>query len=456
MPGRAHADASGLLRSSAAAHRRLLVRAKAEGRGAAGRAFAQLLSAVDALPSRSLQERFLLDPSFVESLHAATRDSLSLAAWHCCVAEPSIATVWPMTTKLHRQRLSNSILPLLLRDDPNWCGRLALRTDLTGRLRFPLSDWSISFSGTGGSPRTVVADETVAAFFRRNDVRLSLGADAERELIVVPRSTWLRMFVDNDGSLDGRRIAHRSCDVRVQLHYATAIPRSNVRFDPVAMDERGDHAAWTGGLVAEVLHAIAHHSPWVGVEFSAVMSSVRGWELPSSEYGTIQSFSDPTLPRVMAINVPYTAQGDPCVSPLCFTWFGHELAHTKSYLIETVLHGRGLSAIGNGGGYTDVIPRYGRRLPLRTLMQIPYTHLYEWVLLMDALEADFAALPWTVSEDPMLFGDAIQEEIEEAFDRIRRDVKPTPCGRAILGRLRSLSDKMSSRWAKLRPSAAAR
>ena len=121
---------------------------------------------------------------------------------------------------------------------------------------------------------------------------------------------------------------------------------------------------------------------------------MRGWELPAAGYGTIQSFSDPTLPRVMAINISYGPGDEPRLCPFCFTWLGHELGHTKSYLIETILHVRGESLTTNQSDYTDVLPRYGRALSLRTVLQVPYTHLYEWTLLMDFVEGAFAGLPW--------------------------------------------------------------
>ena len=110
---------------------------------------------------------------------------------------------------------------------------------------------------------------------------------------------------------------------------------------------------------------------------------MRGWELPAAAYGTIQSFSDPTLPRVMGINVPYGPGDEPRISPLCFTWLGHELGHSKSYLIETILHVRGEALTTNQTDHTNILTRYGRAFSLRTVLQVPYTHLYEWTLLMD-------------------------------------------------------------------------
>jgi hypothetical protein len=452
MPGDAHAGASELLARAAAAHLTLLERAVADSaiaRVEAARLLSALFSLVERLPSRALRQRFLLDPAFIKGLHAAAGQSRSLASWHGCIAEPSIATVWPTAASEHADRLANSWLALLLREEPNWRGRFALRTDLCGRLRFPLSDWSIELGRAGDRPRTVLADECVTASFTRHDVRLALPEETDQELLLVPRDDWLRMIVGNDGGIDGRRMSSRRSEVRVQLQFAGKIPGWQVRYDPVALADPG-HAGLTGGLAAEILGAIRCHSASIASEFDRIISVIRGWELPPAGYGTIHSFSDPTLPRVMGFNVPYTAQDEPQVSPFCFTWFGHELGHTKSYLIETILHVLGLSLASSHGGYTAIVKRYGRRLPIRTLLQIPYTHLYEWVLLTRALEKRFSALPWTISDDPIALGDEIHLEIEEAFDRIGQEVEPTACGHAVLARLWALSKEVLVRWQRAR------
>jgi hypothetical protein len=122
------------------------------------------------------------------------------------------------------------------------------------------------------------------------------------------------------------------------------------------------------------------------------------------------------------------------------------LGHTKSYLIETILHVLGLSLAPRHGAYTDMVERYARRLPIRTLLQLPYTHLYEWALLTDAVERGFADLPWTITADPFAFGEDLYAEIEEAFDLISRQVEPTACGHAVLARLWALSKEILARW----------
>jgi hypothetical protein len=198
-----------------------------------------------------------------------------------------------------------------------------------------------------------------------------------------------------------------------------------------------------------VLGAIAHHAPAVAAEFDATMSAVRGWELSPAAYGTLQSFSDPTLPRVMGINVSYTEDDQPQLCPFCFTWFGHEMGHTTSYLIETILHVHGQGLTSCHGEFTEMIPRYGRIMPVRTLLQIPYTHLCEWVLLIEFLEGGFAGLPWTIAEDPITFGEDIRAEIEEAFDRMKGSVPLSAAGRFALARLHDLYSDMLARWRRV-------
>lgn len=252
---------------------------------------------------------------------------------------------------------------LLLRHDPDWCGRIVLQSDLYGRLRFPLCDWSLVLSSNRLDPWSVCAEENVVATLTPRDVRFSLESGTEQPLVHMPRQDWLRMLVGNDDSIDGRGIQFFPGDIAVRLHLASPIPGWRIRYEPLALLDFERHAGLTGGLVAAVLDALRHHAPSVAAEFDAVMSVVRGWELPATPHGTLQSFSDPTLPRVMGINVLYSQSDEPLVCPFCFTWFGHELGHTKSYLIETILHAAGGSLTTNGNQMTGPIARYGRSGP---------------------------------------------------------------------------------------------
>jgi hypothetical protein len=451
IPGDTGRKPENLLGRAAQAHRMLLDCAAAEP--GVPRSLSNLLPQIGSLlergPCRRVARRFLVDPAFVEGLHRAAGISRSLASWHRRVAEPSIANVGPPPDAQSAHRLGNSLLAALLRDDPRWRGRMELRTDVYGRLRFPLCDWSLALCGTEG-PSCVLSDERVTASVGRREVRLSLGGPAGPDLLVLPRCDWLRIIVANDPHVDGERIQFGMSHATTRLQFGSPIPGWRVRYEPVIFGEGDGHSALTGGLVSAVLKAIARHAPAVGREFGALMSTVRGWELPAAAYGTIQSFSDPTVLRVMGLNVSYGPDDEPCVCPFCFTWFGHELGHTKSYLIETILHVRGEGLTTNQADYTDVIERYGRPLSMRTLLQVPYTHLYEWTLLMDFLEGGFAALPWEIDDDPLEFGEDIHQEIVEAFERIETESKLTPCGQSVVARLHSLCSEARVRWQMIR------
>ncbi len=339
-----------------------------------------LVSHIERLPSRAARQRLLLDPAFIEGLHAAAVISPTLAAWHTSIAEPSIATLCPATTPQHADRLGNSLLPLRLREDPTWQGRVALRTDHFGRLRFPLSDWSIELLCRDSDPHLVLADEPVTAKLTRGDIQFAIDRYDYEIVVVLPRRDCLRMLVGNDGAIDGRNIVYLSRETTARLHFAGRIPGWHVRYDPMTFTI-ASRAGTTGGLTAAILNAIRTNSPTIAAEFDGLLSTIRGWELPPAAYGTIQSFSDPTLPRVMNLNISYTDDDGVQIDPFCFTWFAHELGHTKSYLIETILHVIGFSFAPTHGNYTEFVERYNRRLPIRTLLQIPYTHLYEWSLL---------------------------------------------------------------------------
>lgn len=58
-------------------------------------------------------------------------------------------------------------------------------------------------------------------------------------------------------------------------------------------------------------------------------------------------------------------------------------------------------------------------------------------------------MSWSVSADPIAFGEDLRHEIEEAFERIAHETELTPCGRAVIGRLQSLFATVSCRWRRL-------
>ena len=193
------------------------------------------------------------------------------------------------------------------------------------------------------------------------------------------------------------------------------------------------------------------NSPAVYREFRSYIHAVRAFEFPTSALGVVGAFSDPTVPGIMSINVPYTPADEPRLDPFCFTWFGHELGHTKDYLIDTILYNEGLVLLRNAAERTDPIPRYGRSLSVQTLFQVPYVHLYEWALLMDFWDAGFQGLPWGVTADVTSVGEDLAAEIREAFALIENRAQLTPAGEAALDHFREFFAAAQARWRTRRP-----
>src|SRR5262249_20672817 len=156
-----------------------------------------------------------------------------------------------------------------------------------------------------------------------------------------------RMLVDNVEPLDCRRLQFPHPHVKPRLQCAARVGHSRVHYDAVAFQDFQAHAGLTGGLVACVLAAMRRNSPAIYREFSTFIHAVRGFEFPTSALGVVGAFSDPTLPGIMSINVPYSLDDEPRIDACCFTWFGHELGHTKDYLIDTILYREGVSLLRN-------------------------------------------------------------------------------------------------------------
>jgi hypothetical protein len=152
----------------------------------------------------------------------------------------------------------------------------------------------------------------------------------------------------------------------------------------------------------------------------------------------------------MGFAVAFTDDDDPCLDPFCFTWFGHEMGHTKDYLAETVLFGQGQTLAENPADRTGLIPRYGRSLAVRTVVQVPYVHLYEWALLMDFWEGGFHGLPWRVPAAAAAVGEDLAAEIAEAFPLIDGYARLTPVGEAAVAYFRELFERACVRWRVLR------
>jgi hypothetical protein len=316
-----------------------------------------------------------------------------------------------------------------------------------GRVGFPFSDWSLTLYNNRSD------------FLGSQVITLSLGPDearwrredaTEAPFLVMSRNDCLRMLVDNDDPRDSRQLKFPNDCLKPRLECACPLGHTKIRYEPIGFAACPAHAGLTGGLVRHLLAAIRHNSPGVYRELCTFLRTIRGFELPRSTHGVVASFSDPTLPGVMGLNVCYTPQHEPCADPFCFTWFGHELGHTKNYLSDNILYTQGKTLLRNAAERTDSIPRYGRPLSVRTLFQVPYVHLYEWKLLMDFWQAGFRGLPWRRPAEVGAVGDDLAAEIEEAFALIGERALLTPLGVAALRHFRELFAQAQERWHSVR------
>jgi hypothetical protein len=438
-PGQAFADPAALLRRAASAYAALL--SLAMKRDELADSLAPIGDYLDGSASAARKRRVLCHPLFVEGLHALAPFSSELQTWHDSVAPRPRQ---PTTDAAAAASLGNVALALRLRVDRGWCGRCDCCTDLLGRLGFPFCDWTFRLCSETGLP---LAHHAVSLTLDHDRACWRLGDEPDHPFLVMPRADCERMLIDRDAELDGRRLRFPDSAVQIKITCAGRLGRSNVRYDPVAFAEETDHAAVAGGLIARVVEAIRDDSPAVYREFRTYVRTVRGYEFPRA--AGVASFSDPTMPGVMSVSVACTDDGEPCLDPFCFTWFGHEMGHTKDYHSDTILYVRGESLVSNGGDWSAPIPRYGRPLAVRTIIQVPYVHLYEWELLMDFCEAEFRGLPWRVAGGAGAVGDGFAAEIEESFDLIDEYARLTPIGAAAVSRFRQLFDRSKSRWRSL-------
>jgi hypothetical protein len=450
-PGGSRHNTRELLKRAAAAHADLLLRAHALGE--LGRPLASLLAFVRGNRAVASKRRLLCDPLFIEGMHALAPFSADLERWHNSVTTPAAVVRLGQASPAARAALDNIDLVLLLRNQRWWLGKHDLCTDVLGRIAFPFSDWSLTLFTDEqdflGCRRVVLSLEAEQACWR-------LAGARDPPFLTMSHDDCLRMLVDNAEPVDRRRLQFPHPHIKPRLQCAVRVGRSQVHYDAVAFQDFQAHAALTGGLVAGVLAAMRHNSPAIYCEFAAFIHAVRGFEFPhppNSARGAVGTFSDPTLPGIMSINVPYSTDDQPCIDACCFTWFGHELGHTKDYLIDTILYREGVALLRNAAEWTPPIPRYGRALSMRTLFQVPYVHLYEWTLLMDFFEAGFRRLPWRVSADVAALGDDLAAEIREAFALIDEVAQPTSAGVAALADFRDMFARAQTRWRQLRPGA---
>jgi hypothetical protein len=400
---------------------------------------------LDGPSSPMMKSRLLCDPLFIQGLHAISPFCRELRTWHARVTS---CPTPPATEPAAIASLGNVALSILLEGDRRWCGRCNLCTDILGRLGFPSCDWTLRLSSALGAPLSTTA---VSVTLDHDRACWRISDETDHPFLVMPRDECVRMLVDNDPEIAGERLRLPDPAVRLWLSCAPRMGRAALRYDPIAFPSGTDHAAVAGGLIAQVLEAMRQDAPAIHQEFCTYVRAVRGFEFPRS--AAVASFSDPTLPGVMNLSVAFTDQDEPCLDPFCFTWFGHEMGHTKDYLCDTILYSQGESLATNWNAWSNPIARYGRPLAVRTLLQIPYTHLYEWELLMDFFEADFRGLPWRIDAGADAVGVDFQAEIEESFALIDEWADLTPIGMAALDHFHEMFNESAKRWNLLRTNA---
>jgi hypothetical protein len=282
-----------------------------------------------------------------------------------------------------------------------------------------------------------------------HEAKWSLPGRSSQPLVLMPRQVFDAMFIDN--RVVDRPPGMEFCagSPRTRFERASRLGASSIRYESITGDTSAAHAELTGGIVVALLVAIERNAPHIHAQFCQCIRTIQGFELPPYGGGQIASFSVPTLPGIIGFNVEYTVCDEPRLSPYCFMWLGHELGHTLHYLIDDIAYMHGWQFLENPGETTPAIPRYGRRLSVRTLFQIPYVHLFEWWLLMRFHEHGFAGLPWQMCDDTFAIGEDLRNEIDEAFDLIDQHARLSVSGQAVVGWLRELVAEADTHWRRL-------
>jgi hypothetical protein len=451
-PGQRASSTATLLAAAAACHRRLL-------RGAVERNCQGPVDALDALLAAVAEEtdpdgsRSILNhPLLIDALHALSSEDPELRAWDDATAPRGPSGLAAAPTGHGREKLNNVAGALLVRQRPTWCGQMDLCTDALGFLRFPSSEWSLWLRTSPEGHAEPLANTLVSVAFEPQAVRWALAQNPDDPFLIMARPDCWRFLVASDPRLSLARLLFPNPAVRPRLIYGPPLGDSGLHYEPAGFDDSSfaSHAGLTGALIQAMLDAIHQNAPAIHDEFGRYLAAIRGYELPTGPDQTLASFSTPNLPGIMNVNILYSPDDQPLLSPFCFTWLGHELGHTKHYLIDDAAYEAGWCFVRNPGDLTGPVPRYGRPLGVRTLFQLPYVHLYELALLTSFFEKRFAGLPWDVREDPVAFGDDLVAEIREAFDLIEQWADMTALGSEALTHIRLLYKQAVAHWNTLR------
>jgi hypothetical protein len=447
LPGTTTTDSGAFLDEAASAHEQLFRRAYEQADCTLARSLSPLAEFLGGRAPPARKRRLLRHPLFLEGLHGLAPCCPSLRHWHESVAPAPPSFPEATDDAAARASLGHVALACSLRANPGAEGEHRLCTDVLGRVGFPFSDWSVTLTT---DRRDLLGRQIVVVRIERERASWQFENAPEAPFLVLSPDDCLQLVGAGVRAHEFGRFQFPDTHVKPRLQCACRLGHGRMRYDPVGFQNFEAHAGLTGALVRELIGAIRLNSPSIYRELRACIQTVRGFEFPESHLGVVGSFSDPTLPGIIGINVPYTAEHEPCLEPFCFTWLGHELAHTKNYLADNILYARGQTLLRNPADRT-MAPRYGRSLAVRTLMQLPYVHMYEWSLLMDFRQAGFAGLPWQVSGDVSAAGEELAAEIKEGFDLVEAHAVLTPLGEIALRHFRALYARLLARWNSSRP-----
>lgn len=404
-------------------------------------------------PAPADEKRFVLDdPQLVEALHTLAPVCHELTDWDDAVAPGCVQAPLAVRPTLGRGRLGNVVAAVRLRRQRDWCGQIELATDDYGRLHFPFCDGALTLIEKTPQGRDLFARRALVLVLDERVAYFRLPNDDTAPIVQMHRAVFDRVFVDNR-ELSGPVETWPSVQIGdahlVHFERAARLLPTRVRFEPVSTERQPRHAELSGEIVRTLLAAIATSAPAIHGQLCQSIRTIQGFELPDVAHGQIASFSVPIAPGVIGFNVQFTADDQPRFSPYAFMWLGHELGHTLHYLIDDVAYCHGWRFLENPGELTPMIPRYGRPLRIRTLFQVPYVHLFEWWLLMQFHEHDYAGLPWRMFDDAQAMGDDLRAEIHEAFDAIDQHARLTPHGQAVIAHLRGLVGEAENHWRRL-------
>jgi hypothetical protein len=454
FPGNPATDPGEFLKQAASAHEELFRRACDPQDPDLARLLTPLGEFLGGRATPAQKERLLCHPLFLEGLHGLAPCCPKLRHWHESVTAPPAPLPAAAADPAAPASLGHVALACRLRCECHAEGEYRLCTDVLGRMAFPFCDWSLTLYTDRRDAlgrRDWLGRQLVKLRLDRGQAVWQLENSPEMPFLVLACEDCRRLIIANADPRQFRGLEFPNARLKPRLQCACPLGHGPIRYDPVGFEDCAGHAGLTGALIKQLIGAIRRNSPAVYRELRACIHTVRGFEFPESAYGVVGSFSDPTLPGVVGINVPYTPEHEPCLSPFCFTWIGHELGHTKNYLSDNILYGRGQALLRNPAERTPTVPRYGRALAVRTLFQIPYVHLYEWELLMDFWQAGFKGLPWQVPEEVVAVGEDLAAEIAEAFELIEAEAELTSLGEVALRHFRGQFARMLARWYSLRP-----